>query len=170
MEKIIITAVSENNVIGKNGIIPWHIPKDLKHFEELTRDYPVIMGRKTCESIGKPLYARINIVVTRDKKFLDKKFVICHSIEEAIERAEDFNEFASDLNVLCKTKHTPKVYFIGGEGIYRQTIHLADRLELTRVHKIVQGDTFFPEINYNEWKEVSRKDFPEFSFVSYVRK
>lgn len=172
IEKIIIAAVSENNVIGNNGKIPWNIPEDLQHFRELTLDYPVVMGRKTCKSLGKPLDRRSNIVVTRNMEFSEKGFLVYHSIREALERVEDFYKFISDLGgTFSKSleKHTPRVFFIGGGEIYKQTIHLADRLELTKVHQTVKGDTFFPKINYDVWEEASRQDFPDFSFVSYRR-
>jgi dihydrofolate reductase len=159
MGKILIAAVSENNVIGRDGTIPWRIPKDLEHFRKLTTGHSIIVGRKTAESLG-PLYNRTNIAVTRDGKFSDTRFLICHSIEEALKRAAESGDTA---------------YFIGGAEIYRQAMSLADRMELTIIHKCYNGDTFFPKINYNEWDETGRKDFPSqdsippFSFVSYVR-
>lgn len=176
MEKIILAAVSENNVIGMDGKMPWHIPEDMKHFRKLTIGYPVIMGRKTYESIGKPLDKRINLVLTKKGKFEENGIKICYSIGDAFEEARMYNGLLQDFNQLSKYPHECKnqVYIIGGEQVFRQTIGSADRLELTRIHQNVRGNSFFPEIN-NGWEEISRQDFPgqnsvpPYSFVSYKR-
>ena len=154
MEKIIIAALSNNTVIGNKGKIPWHISEDLKRFRRLTLGKLVIMGRKTYESIGKPLDKRVNLVVTRNREFSGKGIIICQSIEEALEKSE---------------KYGKKIYISGGEEIYKQTIDLADRLELTRVNREVEGDSFFPQIDYNKWREIFRENHKDFSFVSYER-
>lgn len=159
MEKIIIVAVSENNVIGKDGDIPWHIPEDLKHFKEKTTENAVIMGRKTFESLPedyKPLPERKNIVLTRsglENKYEQVEEV--ESLEEAYSEAEEFGE---------------KAFIIGGASIYEQTLDQADKLVLTRVHEEYNGDTFFPEINKEKWIEEDRDDREKLSFIEYRRK
>lgn len=177
MEKIILAAVSANNVIGYQGKLPWHIPDDMKHFKELTLRHPIIMGRKTAESIGY-LENRINLVVTNNQKFKEnKKFQICNSIEEAFSQAKMCTDFMESFRQFSRDSegYKGKVYIIGGEQIYKQTIGLVDRLELTRVHQIYRGDAFFPEINWNQWQKISGKDFPgkegipAYSFESYKR-
>lgn len=177
MEKIILAAVSENMVIGLDGKLPWpRIPEDMRHFRELTLGHPIMMGRVTAESIGY-LEKRINLVVTRDRKFKgDKRLQVCYSIEEAFEGAKLCNDFVEAFRPLAKNpEYNSKVYIIGGEQIYRQTIGLVDRLELTRVFQILKGDAYFPDINRNEWEETNREDFPAedgipaYSFESYKR-
>ncbi len=157
MEKIIIASLSNNGVIGNNGQTPWHISQDLERFRKLTLGNSVIMGRKTYESIGKPLDGRLNIVITRKGKFKSKEplgIVVCHSVEEALKKAERYGE---------------KVYIAGGGEIYRQTLSLADRLELTRIHRFVNGDAYFPQIDWNEWEEVYKDDHNDYSFHAYER-
>jgi dihydrofolate reductase len=160
MEKRIIAAVSDNNVIGLKGKMPWpHIPVDMNHFKRLTLGNYVAMGRRTYYSIGKPLKGRTNIVFTKDGEIMDDGIITCHSIEKALEKAD-----------------SGIIYFIGGGEIYEQTLNLVDRLDFTRVHQNVRGDTYFPKINWNEWEPISKQDFPSqddetpsFSFESYVR-
>lgn len=123
-----IVAVSQNGVIGNNGQIPWHRPEDLKRFKELTMGYPVIMGRKTFESIGKPLKGRKNIVVTRSDDFNSECVIKVNSIKKALANAKDFSD---------------EVFIIGGSGIYEQTQHLWDRVYLTVVGGIYEGDAKF---------------------------
>jgi len=162
MEIVIIGAVAQNRVIGNKGKIPWHISEDLKHFKRVTLNHPVIMGRVTYEEIinvlGKPLPERVNIVISRTLDKNKDDIVITNSVEEAIEEAK---------------KHSDRVYVIGGQKIYEQTIALADRLEITKVHQDFEGDAFFPEIHMEEWKEVAKEDKEndgiKYSFVSYER-
>lgn len=145
----IIAAISENYVIGNKGKIPWHIPEDLKRFKQLTTGNTVIMGRKTYETIGKPLPNRKNIVVTKNKEFSADGIFVAHTLEEALAQC------------------TEKTYIIGGQQIYEQAMPLADKLEITHVHKIVEGDAFFPQIT-NNWKEIKKIDKKEYSFVTYT--
>lgn len=154
---ILIAAKSDNNVIGNKGKIPWHIPEDLKHFKEITEGKTVLMGRKTFESIleylGKPLPNRKNIVITRQENYKVPKDAETHkNIEDALRkhRLED-------------------IYVIGGAEIYKEIMPKADRLIITEVHKTIEGDTFFPNINPNDWREISREDRGEYSFVEYTR-
>lgn len=151
----IIAAVSENNVIGNNNDIPWHIPEDLKRFKDLTIGNAVIMGRKTYESIisrlGHPLKGRKNIVLSRNHDFKDMGVVIARTIDEALEKSND-NDIA---------------YVIGGESVYREFITYSSLMNITRVHKKVEGDAFFPEIAWEQWVETSREDRDKYSFLIY---
>ena len=151
----IIAAISENNVIGNNNEIPWHIPEDLKRFKQLTMGNSVIMGRKTYESIisrlGHPLKGRKNIVLSRNNDFKDEGIIVARTIDEALDKNKD-NEIA---------------YVIGGESIYNDFIPFASLMEITRVHKKVEGDAFFPEINWGEWVETFREDKKGYSFITY---
>lgn len=159
MEKIIIVAVSENNVIGKDGDIPWHIPEDLKHFKEKTTGNSVIMGRKTFKSLPedyRPLPNRKNIVLTRSGLEEKPKGVEeVESFEDAYESAEEYGE---------------KAFVIGGASIYEQALDDVERIVLTRIHEEYDGDTFFPEINEEKWEEVERDNRENLSFIEYTRK
>lgn len=139
--KSIIVAVDENNAIGRDNDLLCHLPNDLKHFKSVTNGYPVIMGRKTFESLPKgALPNRRNIVITRNKNLQFDNCEMCSSIEEAI--------------TLCKDES--QIFFIGGGTIYNEVINIADTLYLTRIHhKFEETDTFFPNINESEWKEIS---------------
>lgn len=137
-----IVAVSENNAIGINNELPWRLPEDLKFFKRTTIGKPVIMGRKTYESLGKPLPGRLNIVLTKNKDTdIPEGVVICHTIQEAITIAEKEN--------------TDEIFIIGGGKIFEQAMHDADRLYVTRVHtNIGNADAFFPDIDHTHWKLV----------------
>lgn len=135
----LIVATSENNVIGNKGKIPWKLPTDLKHFRTTTEGHPIIMGRKTYESIGHPLPRRRNIVITRQKDFQAEGCDVVTSLEDALKLCEGEEE----------------VFVIGGGEIYRQSLAITNRVYLTRVHAKVEGDAFFPELPPSEWREVS---------------
>lgn len=156
MQIIIIAAVAENNVIGKDNKIPWHYKEDFQHFKALTSGHVVVMGRKTYESIGKPLPSRINIVVSRNKELQISGCIIAASLAEAIN--------------ITKQNNAQKCFIIGGSSLYAEALPIADQLELTHVHEAVDGDTYFPTWNKEQWKETHRQDFQEFSFVTYMRK
>lgn len=156
MHIIIIAAVAENNVIGKDNKIPWHYKEDFQHFKALTSGHIVVMGRKTYESIGKPLPNRTNIVVSRNKELQILGCAVAESLTKAIHTA--------------KKNNAQKCFIIGGSSLYAEALLIADQLELTHVHKVVDGDTYFPTWNKDEWKETERQDFQEFSFVTYTRK
>lgn len=151
-EIIIIAAVAENGVIGREGKLPWHIPEDLKRFKQLTLGHCVIMGRKTCESLGKPLPGRTNIVITSQKDYHHEGILVASSLEDAVGKC------TGDV-----------AFIIGGSMVFEQALPLADRLELTLVHRVVEGDVYFPPIG-SGWKETARNDREGFSFVTYVRK
>lgn len=140
----LIVAADLNNVIGAGNKLLWNLPDDMKHFRELTSGHPVIMGRKTYESIGRPLPKRRNIVISRQKDLAIDGCDVVDSLERAIE--------------LVKDDPTSEAFIIGGGEIYRQAMDRADRIYLTRVHGEFTGDTFFPEIDPKEWKEVEREE------------
>jgi len=139
MRIALIAALTENRVIGRDNQLPWRISADLKHFKALTMGKPIVMGRKTWESIGRPLPGRKNIVVTRDTAYQAEGCQVVHSIEQALDTAGEVDE----------------VMIIGGAGLYRQTLGRADRLYLTRVKAEVDGDTWFPEIDPQQWHELA---------------
>jgi len=155
----IVVAISENRAIGKDNKLLWYLPNDLKHFKAITTGNTVIMGRKTYESVGKPLPNRRNIIITRQ--------------DIAIEGCEVVNSIKAALE-LCRTER--EVFIVGGAEIYKQSLHLTDRIYLTVVHKQFEGDSFFPEIKKTDWLQVSREDHqPDeknslpYSFITYER-
>lgn len=155
MALALIVAVSENNVIGKGLEIPWKIPEDMKRFKELTINHPVIMGRKTFESIPekfRPLPRRKNIVLSTSLSE-EEGIYIARNIEEALELTEDKDS-----------------YIMGGEKVYEIFLPRVNRLEITRVHGDYNGNVFFPKVNWDEWEETNREDFENYSFLTYVRK
>ncbi len=159
MELVLIAAVAKNGVIGKGNDIPWHIPEDLRRFKELTISYPIIMGRKTYESIvnrlGSPLPKRTNIVLSNSGHINGRRgIIVARNLDEAL-------DLVSDNKSAC---------VIGGQQIYEQTIDKADRLEITHIHKDYDGDSYFPEISKNIWKEKKRDNRGEYSFVTYIKK
>ena len=160
MEIILIAAVSKDKVIGKQGGIPWKIKEDLSFFKEKTLNSPIIMGRATYESIGRPLPNRLNIVMTRSVKNTEGVTEVT-SADKAIE--------AASIN-----RDSSRVYIIGGQNIYKEFLPIAHRMIITEVDLYIKdGDTFFPEWNISEWKEQSRDQREEngtrFSFVEYTR-
>ena len=141
----LIAAASTNNIIGKNNELPWHLPVDLKYFKNTTWGMPIIMGRKTFESNGsKPLPGRINIIITKDKNLKAKSVVIVNNWNDAMFVAKDAD---------CQ-----EVFIIGGGVIFKEAINKADRIYMTRVHTIIDGDVFFPQIDEKKWKRVSKRD------------
>ena len=146
----LIAAVAENGVIGRDRDMPWRLPTDLKRFRALTLGKPVIMGRKTFETLGKPLPGRDNIVVTRDRGFAAGGVRVAHSIEEAIATAQ----------ALAGEHGADEIFVIGGGEIYAAALPHAERLYLTRVHARPEGDTCFPSIDPRDWREVAREAAP----------
>ena len=139
----IIVAASENNVIGKDNRLPWHLPADLKYFKNTTWAMPIIMGRRTFESIGKPLPGRHNVVITRNKDYKAEGTTVVSNLGDAVKAAE-----SNDVNEL---------FIIGGAELFNSTIDQAQRIYLTRVHVKIDGDVFFPELDMENWKLVSEK-------------
>jgi dihydrofolate reductase len=157
MKIVLIAALAEDGTIGSEGKIPWHISNDLKRFKRLTMGHPVIMGRRTYESIGKPLPGRTNIVLTRNPRF------------QAPADVHAFPNLDAALG-FCRQEQAQAVFVIGGAEIYRQSIDRADTLLLTHVHKEISGDAKFPELDRSQWMEVSRQDAEDHSFVEYARR
>jgi dihydrofolate reductase len=137
-----IAAMSSNRVIGREGDLPWHLPRDMRFFKETTMGHYIIMGRNNFASMNyRPLRGRTNIVLTRDPFFITSSAIVAHAIEEALSIALDAGE--------------EEVFIIGGGEIYKQSIHLWDKIYLTEVIKEIAGDTYFPEIDMNEWQLTS---------------
>ncbi|TDG16049.1 dihydrofolate reductase [Seongchinamella unica] len=166
MQLAVIVAAAENGVIGRNNALPWHLPEDLKYFKRVTLGKPVVMGRKTFESIGRPLPGRTNIVITRKESWSAAGVKVVHSLDEALALAEEIAviDGATELMV------------IGGAEIYRAALPRADRLYFTEVHAEVEGDALLPDIDWSTWTEVSRERFAAseanpypYSFAVYER-
>lgn len=160
MSQVIISAIaalSENRVIGLNNELPWHIPADLKYFKDMTTGKPIIMGRKTFESLGKPLPGRANFIITRQKLSIPGASV-CASVKDAIAAAG-------------KTG-AKEIMIIGGQQIYEQALPLCHKLYLTRIHARMEGDAYFPQINQTDWREISTQHHagnPAFTFSVLMR-
>jgi len=137
----LVAAASDNNIIGKNGTLPWRMPADMKFFKSLTMGHTVIMGRKTYESMGKPLAGRKNIVVSRNSNFKAEGCVVVNSVKEA------FDQSAAEK----------EVFVIGGAHIYKEVLASADKIYLTRIHGIFEGDASFPELPEREWVQVKHE-------------
>ncbi|WP_010520251.1 dihydrofolate reductase [Aquimarina agarivorans] len=158
---ILIAAVAENNALGKNNDLLWHLPDDFKRFKKLTSGYPIIMGRKTFESLPGMLSKRKHIIITRQNDYFKEGCFIANTLEQAVDLAAE----------------SPKIFIIGGGEIYQQFLEIADSIELTRVHADFEADTYFPVINEQEW-ELSAKTYHSsdekhahaFSFLTYVKR
>ncbi|WP_010249610.1 dihydrofolate reductase [Myroides injenensis] len=157
----LIAAVAENNALGKNNQLLWHLPDDFKHFKTLTSHHTIIMGRKTFESFPKPLPNRKHIIITRQSDYTAPEgCVVVNSLEDALALA-DKNE---------------EVFVIGGGEIYTQALPFADKLELTRVHKSFDADAFFPDFDTNQWNVIREENHPvdekhsiPFTYFTYIR-
>ncbi len=159
----LIVAATENNAIGKNNQLLWHLPNDLKFFKNTTWGMPVIMGRKTFESVNKPLPGRFNIVITRQPDWKAEEVEVASDLEDALKKAGETN---------CK-----EAFIIGGGEIYNQAFPIAGKIYLTRVHAVLEGDTFFPSLDEQQWQLVSELDFETddkhlypYSFQTWVKK
>jgi dihydrofolate reductase len=148
MHIALIAAMSENGVIGNHNVLPWHLPEELKYFREKTRDKPVIMGRKTFESMGcKPLPNRLNIILTHALRFTALDCKVVHSVEDALKAAGDCEE----------------IMVIGGAEIYEAFLPLASRIYLTVIHQTYAGDTVFPTVDWFAWQIISEEKRDEFT-------
>lgn len=141
----LVVAASENNAIGKNNQLIWHLPNDLKFFKNTTWGFPVIMGRKSFESVNKPLPGRTNIVITTNPDWKVETVIVVKNLKDAIQKAAETN--------------SKQIFIIGGGDIYKQSMDIADSIYITRVHADLEGDTFFPEIDRSKWKLTSNQDF-----------
>ena len=159
----ILVAYDENRVIGKDNQLIWHLPADLKRFKSLTTGHVILMGRKTYESIGKPLPNRTTIVITRQVDFQAEGTITAHSVEEAILKAKSLTR--------------EDIFIVGGAEIYSLSLALADQLLVTQLHDIFEGDAFFPEISADTWEIVDRergvtdeKNPFQYSYITYQKK
>ena len=157
----LIVAMAQNRTIGVNNTLPWQCPEDLKHFKALTMGHHLIMGRKTFDSIGKPLPGRTTVVVTRDRNLKLEGCLVAHSLPDAIAACGD----------------DPEIFIVGGADIYAQSLHLANTLYITEIQQEVAGDAHFPPFDHDTWQEISREmrsqTAPQpldYHFVSYLRK
>ncbi|MHB1106005.1 MAG: dihydrofolate reductase [Lutibacter sp.] len=157
----IMAAIAANNALGKDNQLIWHLPADLKRFKKTTLNHAVIMGRKTYESLGKPLPNRTNILITRDKNYKAEGCVVVNSLKKALKIAEEVDE---------------NPFILGGAEIYKQAMPFTDKLDITFVHHQFDADVFFPEIDKTIWKETSRENFKadennkyDYSFVTFER-
>ena len=159
----IIAAIAKNNALGKDNDLIWHLPADLKRFKQRTTGHTIVMGRKTFESIGKPLPNRTSIIITRNNNYYKDGCLIANSLHEAIKLAEKDKE----------------IFIIGGAQIYKQALEndLVDTLDITLVHHNFEADVYFPKIDDSIWQEKSREDFKvdeknkyNYSFISYQKR
>ncbi len=157
----IIVALSENNVIGRENNLPWKLSADLKRLKAITMGHHLIMGRKTWESLGRPLPGRTNVVITSDKNYKAEGGVVVHSFNEALQTSAHDNE----------------AFVFGGGKIFREALPVVTKIYMTIVHAKIDGDTFFPGLDKNEWHEVEREDFKadeknqyDYSFITLERK
>lgn len=167
MRVSMIVAMAENRTIGLDGAMPWHLSADLKYFKKVTMGAPVLMGRKTYDSIGRALPGRANIIVTRDRDYKGEGIEAVHNLEAGLNHARE----------IAKRDGKDEVFVIGGAQIYELALPLADRIYATEIHQDFEGDAAFPVIDQAEWHEISRElqepetdDNPSFSFVVWDRR
>lgn len=157
MRIIIISAIAQNGVIGTaKGEMPWHVKEEFAHFKSTTLGSPIIMGRKTFETLGKPLKGRLNIIVTHSETFQVEDTIVHHSLLSAV----DF----------CSKEKYEKIFVIGGREIYSQAIPLADEMILSFMKFNAEGEILFPEYDENDWQKTDERNFEQFSVVTFVRK
>ncbi len=161
MKLSLIVAMATNRTIGINKKMPWHLSADLKQFKKITMGHPIIMGRKTFESIGRPLPGRQNIIISRDINYQQEGCVVFNDLDSAVQHCSEQDE----------------VFVIGGATLYKVTLERADRLYITQINQAFEGDTWFPEIDAADWREVAREDINndasvdfKYSFLTYDRK
>jgi dihydrofolate reductase len=167
MKIVLVAAIGENGVIGRNGQLPWRLKSDLKHFRAVTLNRPVIMGRKTYESIGKPLKDRTNIVLTSDLGLVAPGATLATSMDAALAYAHKDAE----------KRGVDEIMVIGGSDVFADTMPLASLLEITHVHAAPEGDAYFPPIDTKAWRETVRQtyrggpdDDASFTVVTYIRR
>lgn len=149
MKLSLICAMAENRTIGRDNSLPWHLSEDLKYFKRVTMGCPIIMGRKTWESIGRPLPGRTNIVISRNNNFSAEGATVVDSLDAAIEVAKK----------LTPSDDNEEVFVIGGAALYQAALPQAHRFHITRVHATIEGDTHLSDFDESEWNEVSRVEF-----------
>jgi len=160
MKLSLIVAMATNHTIGLNNKMPWHLSADLKKFKQITMGHPIIMGRKTFESIGRPLPGRQNIIISRNPHYEQQACLVFNNLDSALLSCTEADE----------------VFVIGGATLYAATLARADRLYITKIQQAFDGDTWFPEIDLQQWQEVARKDINDdtcvdfsYSFIVYER-
>ena len=151
MKISLIVAMASNRAIGLNNQMPWHLSADLKKFKQITMGSPILMGRKTYESIGRPLPGRTNIIISRNPSYQQDNCLVFDNVEKALANCHKYDE----------------IFIIGGASFYEVMLAKADMLYLTQIHKTFDADTFFPEINPQEWKEVARDDITDDQSVDF---
>lgn len=167
-----IVAMSENRVIGKDGDIPWHIPEDQQRFKEITLGHPVLMGRKTFQSLPCILSNRLNLVLSNHDAVSQGEHTI-HQHEDI--RSIGGGRVSLESNIvdavrLCRDRNLHEIYVIGGESVYRQTMRHADEIRMTLVHDEIEGgDAFYPEIDSSKWVQSSTSPHPDYSYIDYSR-
>ena len=160
MKISLIVAMARNHAIGLNGQMPWHLPADLKHFRAITMGHPIIMGRKTFAAIGKPLPGRRNLVISHNPQFKAEGVEVFNQIDAALEQCADLEQ----------------VFVIGGATLYEAMLARADYLYLTEIDQDFEGDTFFPEFDRKDWRELDRQDFSDagapfaYSFIKLAKR
>jgi dihydrofolate reductase len=147
MKIALIVAASQNHVIGLDNQLPWHLPEDLQYFKAVTMGKPILMGRKTYDSIGRPLPGRVNIVLTRDASWTAEGVEVVNDLDSAISASEK----------ACAASGAEELMIIGGEQIYRKFLPVANKLYLTKVEAEIEGDAYFPAIDSNQWRQVAEK-------------
>lgn len=157
MSVTLVAAMGANRVIGRDGALPWHLPEDLAHFKALTLGHPIVMGRATFESIGRPLPGRTTIVLTRQRDWMAEGVEVAASLEAALARAAELDD---------------EVFLVGGGQAYAEALQrgLVDFMALTRVRQSPDGDTYFPRIDWEQWAEVGRVPHAGFDIVMYQRR
>ena len=170
MKLSLIVALAQNHVIGIDNKLPWYLPNDLKYFKQVTMGKAIIMGRKTYESIGKPLPGRTNIIITRQSDYQPPSKTGSVKVVSSLEEARDLAENLALIN------GQNEAMIIGGAEIYTQALNLVDRMYMTEVHAEVEGDAYFPQFDRSQWQAVAREDFSaeggnpyDYSFVVYER-
>jgi dihydrofolate reductase len=161
-----IVCASSNWIIGREGDMPWHLPEDLKHFKKTTMGCPIIMGRKTYESIGRPLPGRLNVILTRDASYSAPDGVaVCTTIDQAIEVARKNQEKVDGSR--------DEVFIIGGGELYKQTMNLVDKVYLTKIHREISGDTCYGPLDESRFKMIDQDDQDngkeKYSFITYEK-
>ena len=151
----LIAARARNGVIGRDNQIPWKIPGEQAYFKRMTTGHPIVMGRRTWESIGRPLPGRATVVVTRQTGWAAEGVTVAASVEDALSIARTLDD---------------EVYVMGGTEVFRAALPVADRLLITEVAGEPDGDTYFPEVDWSQWREASREQRDGFAFVDYVRR
>lgn len=167
MKISLIAAVAQNGIIGRDNDMPWHLPDDFAFFKRKTSHHAIVMGRKSLEALGKPLRNRTSIVITRNPDFKAENVTIVHTLEEAIAEAQKVDK---------QLYQTDEIFVIGGAEVYAMAMPIATTLYLTEINQVYEGDTYFPQYDKSEWREISRqthttdgKHAASFDFVAYER-